>query len=137
MKSPLFSSVGVLRYSVSEPGSYKLVVEADQGISDFYRSLIPKWITTNRQLYGAHISVVRKEVPPLVDNWAKHDGTEVEFCYSPTIHRGTVYWWLNCFCQRLEHIRTELGLAVDSIYTRPPEGFAKCFHLTLANTKGL
>ena len=130
----LFRSVGILRYSQT---GVNLRVEVDQGIADYYRSLIPKSIKPNRQAYPAHISVVRKETVPRMDLWRKYEGEELEFHYSPMIHSGTVYCWLNCFSTKLEEIRLELGLPVSSEYTRPPEGYVKCFHCTLGNYKEL
>lgn len=128
----LHKSNGILRYHPN-----KLIVEVDQGINDYYRKLIPKWIKTNKQMYAAHISVVRKEIPPNMQYWGKYDGDEVEFYYENIIRFGTVYCWLNVFSTRLEEIRLELGLPVSSMYTLPPEGFAKCFHTTIGNFKGL
>lgn len=136
-KGDLFESEGFLKYSFEEEYGYKLIVEVDQGVSDFYRSLIPKWVETNRQKYPAHISVVRNEVPLILDNWGKYQGKAVQFTYSNYICNGTVYWWLNAFSSELEDIRLELGLEISSKYTLPPEGYLKCFHITLANMKGL
>lgn len=115
----------------------KLVVEIDSEISGYYRSLIPKWIHSNRQLYPPHISVVRKEVPKIMAAWNKYDGQEIEFWYENIIHFGSVYLWLNAFSSRLEEIRVELGLPISNIYTLPPEGYTKCFHITLGNFKGI
>lgn len=128
----LFKSTGILRY-----GKNKVIVEIDPGISDFYRSLIPKYLPYNRQLYAPHISVVRKETPPNMEYWEKYEGQPIEFEYDNEIQIGTVYFWLNCFSVRLEEIRQELGLPVSSPYTLPPEGYLKCFHSTLANRKNL
>jgi hypothetical protein len=130
----LFQSVAVLRYSIVDVG-YRLVAEADQGLSDFYRSLIPRYKGVRRQRYGAHISVVRHEIPLNLDAWGKHDGEEIEFWYDNEIKWGKVYYWLNCFSKKLEEVRTELGLPVSSEYTRPPDSWVKCFHLTLGNVK--
>lgn len=126
----LFTSTGTLRY-----GYTNLVLDVDQGIVDFYRAMLPKWIRTNRQMYPAHISVVRKEVPPNMQFWGKYAGEQIEFQYSNIIHNGTMYYWLNAWCKRLEEIRQELGLPVDSPYTRPPADFAKTFHITIGNIK--
>lgn len=127
-------SIGVLKYSKE---LRSLRVEVDPGISDYYRSLIPKWIVTRKQMYEPHISVVRKEIIPAsnISLWGKYEGEEIEFYYSNIVRFGTVYCWLNVFCEKLEKIRLELGLPVDSIYTRPPDGFAKTFHMTLGNNK--
>jgi len=132
----LHESSGILRYSQGEFG-YKLVVEIDKQLSEYYRSLIPKWIQTNKQAYKPHITACRcyKETPVNLEHWGKYEGEEVFFKYSPIVHFGKVYCWLNIFCKRLEEIRAELGLPVSSEYTRPPEGFLRCFHSTLGNTK--
>lgn len=128
----MFSSKGVLRYS-EDP--YKLIVEVDQAIADYYRSLLPKYKKPNPQKYKAHISVVRKEIPVNLEAWGIHEGEEVEFFYDPGVKFGTVYCWLNVWCKRLEEVRRELGLPVNSPYTLPPEGFEKCFHCTIGNYK--
>lgn len=132
--SELFESIGVLRYS-PEPSNLRVVV--DPGIGDFYRAMMPKSISTNRPMYPTHISVVRKETVPNVEFWGKYEGEPVTFHYSNVVHSGRVYYWLNAFCTKLEDIRLELGLPVSSPYTLPPEGFNKCFHITLANIKQL
>lgn len=128
----LYSSVGTLRYFQGDFG-YKLIVEIDPQIMEYYRSLLPKYIKTNKQKYAPHISAVRKEVPN--EYWGKYEGEKIDFYYSPIIQFGKVYCWLNCYCKRLEAIRLELGLPVSSPYTRPPEGFEKTFHVTLGNFK--
>lgn len=127
----IYSSIGTLHY---EPT--KLIVQVDQELSDYYRKLIPKYIENRPQLYPAHISVVRKEIPVNKQFWGKYEGQDVEFFYEPFIHSGKFYFWLNVFCVKLEEIRLELGLPVDSPFTRPPDSFLKVFHITLANSKG-
>jgi hypothetical protein len=88
-------------------------------------------------MYPAHISVVRKEVPPVLSAWEKYQNEPINFNYSPEIHFGSVYIWLNVFSTELEAIRRELGLPVSSQYTLPPEGFVKCFHCSIGNFKNL
>lgn len=128
-----FKSTGVLRY-----GWESLVLDIDQGIVDFYRSLIPKYIEMNRQKYAAHISVVRKEVPPYYSEfWRKHEGEVIEFEYSNYIYNGTVYWWLNAYSKRLEEIRSELGLSILDQFNEPFRNYSWTFHTTLGNIKNL
>lgn len=129
----MFSSVGILRYFED----YKLIVEIDPGIAEFYRSLIPKYIDWNRPRYAPHVTVIRSEMEePLVkEAWGKYEGEEIEFFYDPQIKEGSVYFWLDVYCVKLENIRLELGLPATSMYTLPPEGFKKVFHTTLANKK--
>lgn len=129
----LHKSVGRLKYSDT---GWNLRVEVDQGIVDYYLSLIPKCKNLNRQAYPAHISVVRKEEIPNKDLWGRYQGEEVKFYYSGHVHNGKVYYWLNAWCERLEEIRLELGLPVSSEYTLPPEGkWIKTFHITIGNCK--
>jgi len=132
----LYKSTGRLHYR-KEGNSVGVSVSVDQGMSEFYRSLIPKYLPSNRQKYPAHITVVRihKERPKDMKFWGVHEGKQIDFSYSSYIHEGSLYWWLNAFSTELEEIRRELGLPVTSEYTRPPEGFAKCFHITLSNKK--
>ncbi len=130
----LFWSSGPLRYVVDNSG-HKLNVMVDPGVVDYYRSLVPPYIGLNKQAYPPHISVVRKETPPNLDLWGKYEGQEVRFAYSNVIHHGKVYYWLNAFSERLEEIRLELGLPVSTEYTRPPDGWTKCFHITIGNIK--
>lgn len=143
----LLSSSGTLHYSLDGgltkdqaehyEGQPRLVVEVDPELARYYRSLIPKWIETNKPRWPAHITVVRpfKEKPPNMEPWGKYQGEVVEFKYQNLLHTGKVYFWINVFCKRLEEIRAELGLPVTSEFTRPPEGFLKCFHCTIANCK--
>lgn len=131
----LHKSSGILRYSHAGDAGFKLIVEVDPGIASLYRALIPKYVELNGTRYAPHISVVRREHTVNMEYWAKYDGQSVDFEYDTHIHHGTVYWWLNAFSTRLEEIRVELGLPVSSEYTRPPDGFVKCFHITLGNTK--
>lgn len=126
----MYTSIGKLSYH-----DKKLVVEVDQEISDFYRSLIPKYLRVNQQRYGAHVSVVRNETPPNMEHWNKYQGDLVVLHYDGVIQNGEVYYWLNVFCTALEQIRVELGLPISSEFTRPPDGFSKCFHMTLGNCK--
>jgi len=133
----LFKAQGKLRYSQN----YKLVVEVEQDIVDFYRSLIPKSIKVSRGRWPAHITVVREkdglDFPPNMEFWGKYEGEIIEFLYSNQIEYGKIYYWLNVYCVKLEEIRKELGLPYVSRIALPPEGFKKCFHMTIGNTKGL
>jgi hypothetical protein len=119
-----YSSVGVLRYG---PGR-RLVVEVDQGIADFYRALIPKWMPTQPQRYGAHVSVVRKETPLQTEHWGRYDGHETVFEYSNQIEQNEVFFWLPVQCRRLMDIRVELGLPAHPWWVNQ-------FHVTIGNRR--
>ncbi len=136
----LYESTGFLKYG----DDHRLVVKVDQGIANYYRSLIPKVMPVNGLRFGAHITVVRsgKERPVNLEHWGKYEGKRVQFLYCPYIHQGKIYFWLNCFCKELEDIRVELGMSVTSQWTLPPdgiefEGFRRRFHCTIANMKDI
>lgn len=132
----LLSSSGILSYSF-ENGQYRLVVEVDKDLARYYRSLIPKYIDSNGTRWAPHITVVRpyKETVPNKQFWGKYQDEVVEFQYENCVRFDKIYFWLNVFCKRLETIRIELGMSVTSPFTRPPDGYAKAFHCTIANSK--
>ena len=131
----LYKSSGPLRYSYNEDYGYRLVLDVDPGVVALSRYLVPKAFKLNPQKYKPHISIVRKEVPGKLEFWGLYESELVEFEYTNIIYSGTVYWWLNAFSKRLEEIRLELGLPVHSLYTVPPEGYLKCYHITIGNIK--
>lgn len=119
-------SVGVIRYG---PG-IRAVLVADQGISDFYRSLIPKSTPNSQQKHHAHISVVRHESPTNMSAWGKYEGELVWFEYSNVIANDEAYFWLPARCGRIQAIRQELGLAAYPWHRDQ-------YHITIANVKSV
>lgn len=132
----LYTLKGALRY-FTDGTNYRLVVEGDRMLAEYYRSLLPKWYNANGTRYTPHITVVRwgKEMPQLLEGWGKYEGRVVEYYYDPVVKEGNVYFWLDIFSVELEVIRAELGLVVDSTRATPPEGFRRFFHMTIANRK--
>lgn len=128
----LYESNGILRYGKNN----RLVVEIDQAIVQYYRSLIPKYKPFQTQLHKPHITIVRtgKEVAPNREYWGKREGDKVVFLYSPIVNEGMVYYWLDVYSHELEEIRKELGLSIESEY-EILEGFNWRFHITLGNKK--
>jgi len=129
----MFKSKGTIRYD--DNAGFRLTVEVNQDLSNYYRALIPRCYRVNRPRWAAHITVVRpeKEIPPLIRYWGDYEGEEIEFMYDPYIHQDKGYYWLNTWCNRLEYIRTELGLPYHSPFTLPPSGFTRNFHCTIGN----
>jgi len=140
----MFTSTGILRYEKTNE-YYRCVLDIDQELADYYRSLVPKAISLTRQRYGAHITVVRpyKEWPTNLEAWGRYEGEEVSFQYTNTIWFGRVYAWLDCYSERLEQIRSELGLPLDldellryeGLYEPPMKPYKKRFHSTIGNAK--
>jgi len=131
----LYKSTGILLYGASQ----KLVLDVDQELVRYYLKLIPRALDVVRGRWGAHVTIVRTgspfDKPTNTEVWGKYEGEEIDFFYENIVHKGNSYYWLNVFCVRLEEIRSELGLSIESRYTVPPDGFTKCFHITLGNTK--
>lgn len=115
-----------------------LVAYVDQGIADFYRSLIPKSHYVCGQRWPAHITVIREGmIPPNKSRfWGRYDRKKVKIQYSPITQMKSDYYWLNVVSKDLEKIYAELGMEFR-IYDehKPPEGFRKFFHITIGNTK--
>jgi hypothetical protein len=127
----MFQSTGRLRYTENP---YKLIVDADNQIAMYYRSLVPKSVRVNGTRFRAHISVVRKETPRNLCAWRTHEGKLISFEYDNYVYNDEKYYWLNVFCPQLEDVRRELGLSLCSGITRSPDGRHK-FHMTIGNTK--
>jgi hypothetical protein len=134
VSNDLFKSYGTLEYSVLP--QVRLVANIDPEIAAYYRALIPKYVSFAKPLYVPHVSVIRKEIPTVLDAWGKYEGERVELFYDPYIFFGKVYCWLRVFSPRFEDIREELGLTRHSNITRPPDE-QPCFHSTIANFKHL
>ena len=120
---------GVLRYRIES--GFRLVVDIDPGITDFYRALVPKTVRLNRQKFAPHITVLREATLPL-PAWGTYEGGAVVFDYLPEIRVGEVYFWLEVYSERLGDIREELGLPRIGPGARPPDE-KDCFHTTLGN----
>lgn len=135
----LFTSTGTLRYSIEPNVGHKLIVMIDPQLTEYYFSLIPKYLHVRRQAHHPHISVVRKESPNLA-SWKIYASATrneiVTFQYENYLYCNHVYYWLNVYCKRLEEIRRELGLPLVSDITRSPNGVHR-FHSTVGNVKAL
>lgn len=128
----MFESEATVRYG---PG-IRVIAEVDQGISDFYRSLIPKYYYANPQKYRAHITIVRtnKEFP-LMDNWGKHEGKKILFQYDSYIHFDGLIFWLDAYSKDIGRIRQELGLP-EYRDDRAYNGVLRdAYHISIANIK--
>lgn len=86
------------------------------------------WIKKNydvafeKTVWGSHISVVRGDEPLKKEAWNKYKNEKVPFTYSNKIYRVHWFFCVDVYSERLEEIRTELGLS-----RIPKHGF----HLTI------
>lgn len=129
----MFTSTGTLVSSI-EQGNFKLIVEVDPEISNYYRSLIPEYYRVNRQRYAPHISVIRDEPILYLEKWESLQRKVVTFWYHDVIHNDETYFWLEANSWELQDIRVKLGLTSTSRITRSPDG-RHAFHITLGNLK--
>ena len=128
-----FQSNAIIKYG---PG-IKVIAEIDQEISNFYRSLIPKYYCVKSQAYTAHITIVRlhKETPIKMENWGKHEGRIISYYYSPIVQNDDTYFWLNAYSEEIGDVREELGLPRfrdDTIYGGIKRNE---YHITIGNCK--
>ncbi len=133
----MFISTGIIKYYRNPD---KVIVEVDNELSKFYKSLIPKYLNVKNQMFLPHISVVRRELYINFEYWNKYNGKEVEFLYDNYIYNGEVYYWLNVFSEELERIKIELVSNSPQILNLPknPEYYQDGrykFHITLGNIK--
>lgn len=125
-----YKSKGIIRYEGDTNDHFKVIVEVDPEITRLARFLIPKYLPWNYPKYAPHISVVRKEIPPLRQNWGLYSDQWVDFEYDPEVSSDETYYWLRVFAPALSDLRVGLGLPPS----RSPKKDA-LFHITVANRK--
>ena len=124
----VFESSGILRYLVDPSVGHKVVIDVDQELVAYYRSLVPPWVDIAPQKFPSHISVVRWQKPNLTA-WGRHEGESVGFGYDGSIEYDETYWGLPVHCPRASEIRVELGLEALAPWRNH-------FHVTIGNCKG-
>lgn len=116
----LWSSRGVLDYRKSS-----LVLNIDQGLVEYYRSLIPRYKGVSCQAHRAHITLIRS----FERCWlCGIISGEYNFVYSGEILFSFPYYYLRCWGSELNEIRRSWGLG-DYRF-----GYSS-FHITLGNVK--
>lgn len=127
----MFATSGILQYG---PGM-RAVVWADQGIADLYRALIPKYYYADKQMYPAHITVVRLKLENVknLDVWNRYQGESVPFQYDNEIRFDGTYFYLNVQSDRIGDIREELGLPRFRFGDLGAD--KRCYHITIGNCK--
>ncbi len=127
-----YSTSGTLQYYINP---FKLILQVDSGLADFYRSLIPKYLHVKPPMFEPHVSIIRNTIAPLNMNvWDKYQGKSIDFKYEAYIYNDELYYWLNVICPELEYIRKELGMEPYGDVTLSPDG-QHLYHVTLANLK--
>lgn len=127
----MIKGIGKLVYAENP---YKLIVELENDLGNYYRSLIPKYFRFQKPRYNTHISVIRGEDISNIKYWGKLNNLEIEFYYDNHIFQNSTYYWLAVECNLLKNIRENLGLPALSQITKSPCGNHD-FHITIANSK--
>ena len=123
----MYESLATVIYG---PG-IKAVANVDEGLADYYRSFIPKYINYNIPKAKPHITIVRENVekPENFRVWNKYGLQKIRFEYDGVLHHSDTYIWMDAWSRDIEEIRLELGL--------PRHRFGSQFHITVANFKNL
>jgi hypothetical protein len=127
----MIKGIGKLVYT-EKP--YKLIVEVENDLGNYYRSFIPKYFRFQKPMYNTHISVIRSEDIYNLQYWGELNNVEIEFDYDNYIFQNSIYFWLAVECNLLKNIRENLGLPPLSKITKSPCGNHD-FHITIANSK--
>jgi len=100
-------SSGVLRYG----SDHWVRVMCDRSIIAYYAWLLKKYGLPVQlgSAHGAHISVVRGELPPNPAKWGLWDGQEIRFKYSTNVRMTDWHAWLDCQSDQLNELRATLG----------------------------
>jgi hypothetical protein len=97
----------------------------DEGITQYYAWLMRRHgietYSNDLGLWGAHISVLKGEIPPKPELWGKYQDYEVQFHYSHIVRsENGKHAWVDVYSEELSAIREELGFP-----------FKPWFHLTI------
>lgn len=107
---------------------YRCIVEVEPGLDGMWRWLLDRcwWMAgasrDGHRLnliephYGPHVSVVRGEVPPVLEGWGHGSGRTVMFEYCPQPRRVVTadgrraFWFLDVRSEDLNQVRHSPGL---------------------------
>ena len=110
------------------------MVLADSAIIKYYAYLLKKQgiVVQKGSAYGAHISIVRGEAPPMLEKWGLCNGEEVEFYYSHHIRTTPYHAWVDVYSDKLNELREKLGYPPKPIKTlNDGRTFERSYHLTI------
>ena len=113
-----YKSSGVITYGskvkrLPTSNSWWIVLDCCNDLICYYKQMTEKGygIKLLPVSWGAHITVVYGEEPPVKDKWNLYDGQKVQFEYSNQIGNNGEYYWLPVVSQELSDIRASLGLS--------------------------
>jgi hypothetical protein len=119
----MFTSSGIFHYDPL-PGTkhyepWWALLSCDQQIAEYYAWFLKRQgvEVETANLWGVHVSVLKGEVPPNLENWGKYEDFEVEFHYNHFIrHDNGKHAWVDIYSEDLSAIRQELGFPAKPWY---------------------
>lgn len=121
----MFTSTGIFQYDPGK-GTKKFtphwgLLVCDDDIAAYYSWFLKKRgmpvQANDKGLWGAHVSVLKGEVPPKSESWGKYEGFEIEFHYTNQIrYENGKHAWVDVFSTQLSAIREELGFPFKPWY---------------------
>jgi hypothetical protein len=129
----MFTSTGYLQYDPGlgsdnyEPNWAMLI--CDDELSRYYAWFLKKYgletWSNDKGLWKTHISIIKGDLIPNLNDWKKYDNYEIEFHYNHIVrYDNGRHAWLDIYSEDLATIREELGL-----------DYKPWYHLTIGRLK--
>lgn len=121
----MFTATGVLKY---DPGKgtkgydpHWALLMCDDEISAYYAWLLKRHgqevHSNDKGLWKTHVSVMKGEVPPILDKWGKYDGCELTFHYTNQIrYENGKHAWVDVYSEDLSAVREMYGFPFKPWY---------------------
>ena len=133
-----YRATGKITSSLKKPDSdqnwWMVLDDISENLGRYYRNLYFLDHNKGKKLckpyWGAHVTIVRNEIPPNLAKWWDYHEEEVEFEYIPGVRdnfgpeRYRSFFWLDVRCPRFDEIRAELGL---------PPNPDRTYHVTIGS----
>jgi hypothetical protein len=112
-----YESTGTIRYDPKtrtggEGKPWWMIIDGCEGLRRYYAWWVMKeqFDLVQAPIWGAHISVIRGEMPSKPRNWGLWDGGQMTFRYEDSPQTDGYYWWLPVECESILDLREHLAL---------------------------
>ena len=123
----MFEIEGIIQYYENS-----VMAWVDNGLGQYYRSLLPKAWGVKPPKAKSHVSIVRVFEKPDKSKWGLYNGSTIRVVYYPSVHTDGVYFWLDCDSDEIGFIRRSLLL---STFRNTESQYDLCYHITIGNSK--
>lgn len=117
----------LITYGKVDIRNNSVVANLSKDFSDYYRSLIPKYIQYNPQYYRPHITIIRNFENPKNSYYKIFLNKIITIYYSNDLQFDNPYYYFNCWSNNISDIRIGSGL---SKYRKN-----NSYHITIGNIK--